>query len=467
MRTTQLAILGGGPAGLSAAIEAAKAGVASIVIDENHTLGGQIFRRIPSSFSVRDEKKLGKYYVKGGKILEEVSKFSDKIDVWTESLVWGLFEDKELAIMRDGNLELLKADQIVIAPGAYDRPVPFPGWTLPGVFTAGGTQVMIKSQRILPGSRFLLAGSGPLQLAVADQLLKSKAKVVAVLEAASMTGMWRYVPNLLNEPELMLDGFRYLATLKLHRVPFLQSHIIVKANGSEEVEGAVIASVDEDWQPIPETERAFEVDAICIGYGLIPNTDLARLCGCAHDYDSRLSGWVTRCNENMETTVHGIFVAGDGCQIAGFGAAIEQGRLAGIFAARNLGLIDSVRAEVVAKPIRRRLKRHLAFQSGVGELYTVRSGIYGLADEGTLVCRCEEITLGEIRRAMQEGASHPNDIKRRTRAGMGFCQGRICVPTFQGIVDRELGIEPADIGQERVRTPLKPIPLGSFQQDPP
>jgi sarcosine oxidase subunit alpha len=124
-----------------------------------------------------------------------------------------------------------------------------------------------------------------------------------------MTKLWRYLPNLLNEPDLMWDGFKYLTTLKLHSVPFLQSHVIVKANGSEEVEGAVIAVADKNWQPIPRTEQIFDVDLICIGYGLIPNTDLARLCGCAQDYDSKLGGWVTRCNENMETTTPGIYAA--------------------------------------------------------------------------------------------------------------------------------------------------------------
>ena len=153
------------------------AGVRSIILDENQTLGGQIFRRIPSGFTVADETKLGGYYVKGGKILSEVAALSNRIEVWTDSLVWGVFEDKQLAIIRNGTLELLRADQLIIAPGAYDRPVPFPGWTLPGVFTAGCAQVMIKSQRMLPGSRFLLAGCGPLQLTLADQLLKNGAKV--------------------------------------------------------------------------------------------------------------------------------------------------------------------------------------------------------------------------------------------------------------------------------------------------
>ena len=193
---------------------------------------------------------------------------------------------------------------------------------------------------------------------------------------------------------------------------------------------------------------------------MIPNTDLARLCGCQHDYDSRLGAWVTRCKETMETTVPGIFVAGDGRQIAGFGAAIEQGKLAGIYAAHNLGVMDTERAEEGAKPVRRRLKHKIRFQTGVSKLYAVRSGIYDLADEETCICRCEEKTLGDIRRAIEEGALHPNDIKRRTRAGMGFCQGRICSPIIQGLIERERGMKPDAVGQGRMRTPLKPISLG-------
>lgn len=465
MKSTKLAIIGGGPAGLSAAVEAGKAGVSSIVLDENPSLGGQIFRQAPVEFKFVNENKLGKNYVDGKKILEKIAEFKDRIEVWTGSLVWGYFNERELAVMRNGHLEILKADQIVIAAGAYDRPIPFPGWTLPGVFTAGCVQVLVKTQGVLPGTRFLLAGAGPLQLAVADQLLKSGAKLVAVVEAASLIELFRHLHRLMKQPDLMWDGLRYLATLRLHGVPFIQSHVIVRACGSEEAEQAVIAAADKDWRPIPGSEKIFDVDAICLGYGLIPNTDLTRLCGCAHDYDPKLGGWIPRHDERMETTVRGIFVAGDGCGIAGAKAAVEQGKLVGIWAANNLGLMDKAIAKELAKPIRSNLDKLESFQSAIGEVYSVRSGIYSLAQQDTIICRCEEIGLTNIRKAMRAGALQANDIKRRTRAGMGYCQGRICGPAVIGIAQHELSAKPEDVGFSRARSPVKPIPLSLLLEE--
>ncbi len=459
LRKVELAIVGGGPAGLSAAAQAAKAGVTSVVLDENPSLGGQIYRQLPVDFRVVDQKKLEKDFIQGKRLIEELAEFKQEIDIWTGSLVWGYFTDKKLAVMRNGCLELLEANQILIATGAYDRPVPFPGWTLPGVFTAGCTQAMVKSQAVLPGTRFLLAGTGPLQLTVANQLLKGGAKLVAVVEATSMTGLWRHLPELLKQPGSVWDGFKYLATLQLHGVPFIQSHIIVRANGSEEVERATIAAVDKNWQPIEGTGQTFDVDAICLGYGLVPNTDFTRLCGCVHDYDPKLGGWTPKYDERMETTVRGIFVAGDGCGVRGVRVAVEQGKLAGIFAAYNLGYVDEADAEKLAKPIRRKLHRLQSFQSAIGELFSVRPGIYRLPAEDTVICRCEEICLNEIGTAARSGAWNPDDIKRRTRAGMGYCQGRMCSPAILAVTERELGLKPKGVGYPTVRSPLKPIPM--------
>jgi len=465
-RTTELAIVGGGPAGLSAAAEAARAGVSSLVLDENASLGGQIFRQPPLGSRIIEEKKLGKELIEGKRVIEQLTEFKDKIDVWTGSLVWGYFNDNRLAVMRNGHLELVKADQIVVATGAYDRPVPFPGWTLPGVFTAGCAQVMVKNQAVLPGARFLLVGTGPLQLALAHQLLENGAKLVAVVEAMSVIRLSRYLDRLLRQPGLLWDGFKFLATLKLHQAPFIQSHVILRASGSEEVEKATIAAVDKNSQPIPGTEQTFDVDAICVGYGLVPNTDLTRLCGCTHDYVPEQGGWVPRCDENMETTVRGIFVAGDACGVAGFRVALEQGKLAGIYAAHNLDYMDKAVADKLANPIRRKLRTLQSFQSAIGDFYRVRPWIYDLSDDDTVICRCEEICLNEIRKAIRSGASIPDDIKRRTRAGMGYCQGRMCGPAILGIAERELSLKPERIGYARARSPIRPIPMSLLLETP-
>jgi thioredoxin reductase/bacterioferritin-associated ferredoxin len=410
-------------------------------------------------FRTVDAAKMGKYYGDGKKILADIAEVKDRVEVWTDALAWGYF-DGQLAIMRHGELELLKADQIIIALGAYDKPIPFPGWTLPGVITVGCAQVMVKSQRVLPGHRFLLAGSGPLQLAVAYELLKGGAKLVAVVEATSMRGLWRYAQKLLKQPRLMWDGMKYLTALRLHRVPFIQSHVITRAVGHDEVEETVIAAADKNWQPIPGTERTFKVDTICLGYGLIPNTDLTRQCGCIHEYVPIHGGWIPKKNENMETSVAGIFVAGDGGGIRGVDVAIQQGRLAGIYAALNLKLVDRATADQLAKSIRVKLKKLQAFQSAVGEFYAVRSGIYTLPDDDTIICRCEEVRLQEVRKAIQGGGIITlNDVKRRTRVGMGYCQGRMCSSATSGIAERELGLRPGSMGYGTARAPVKPIPM--------
>jgi thioredoxin reductase/bacterioferritin-associated ferredoxin len=462
MKTVQLAIVGGGPAGLSAAVEAAQLGVSVIVLDENPRLGGQIYRQPASEFGISDEKKLGKQYRDGKKLLQKVAAFQAEITIWSNTLVWGYFGEKELAVIRNGRAEILKADQIIIASGTYDRPLPFPGWTLPGVFGAGGVQVLIKSQGVLPGTRFLLAGSGPLQLAVADQLLKAGAEIVAVVEATSTTRMLRYLPRLLRQPTLVLDGIKYLAKLKLHGVPYIHSHAIIKTSGAEEVNQAVIAAIDKDWQPIAGTEKSFRVDAVCLGYGLVPNTDLTRLCRCVHHYDESLGGWIPEYNERMESSVPGIFVAGDGCGVRGVNMAIQEGRLAGIYAARNLVLIDDATANRSANLVRAKLRGLQKFAGALSELYCLKSGIYVLARNETVICRCEEVDLNRIRKAIGAGADNVDDIKRRTRAGMGYCQGRMCASSILTIAQREAHSNPERLSYLKARSPVKPIPLAAF-----
>jgi bacterioferritin-associated ferredoxin len=168
----------------------------------------------------------------------------------------------------------------------------------------------------------------------------------------------------------------------------------------------------------------------------------------------------------METSVRGIFVAGDTCGVAGFRVALEQGKLAGIYAAHNLGYVDRTVADRLARPIRRKLKTLQSFQSAIGEVYCVRPCIHNLPSDDTVICRCEEVSLNEIRTAIRSGASIPDDIKRRTRGGMGYCQGRMCSPAILGIVERELMLKPERIGYARARSPIRPIPVSLLLETP-
>jgi len=459
MKEVELAIIGAGPAGICAAIEAAKANVPVTVIDENTRPGGQIYRRLADTF-VTDENRLGKDYIQGTKLIRELEYYSQKIELIEDVPVWGIFADREIAFIHQDKSEELRPQKLILAEGAYDRPMPFPGWTLPGVFTTGGAQRMVKTERVLPGKRILLAGTGPLQLVLANQLLQAGAEVVSVLEAASVMAVGKCLPGFWGQWELLGDGLHYLWQLWRGRIPYLMSHAIIQARGEEEVKEAVYARVDKDGKPIPGTEKTVEVDTICLGYGLIPSARLSRLCGCEHKYDSCLRAWVPSHDENMETTLPGVFVAGDGAGIGGALMAMEEGRLAAIQACQQLGHITQEEAQHRRTPIFKKLRGLRRFESALNEAFSIRRGLFTQITDDTVICRCEEVTAGEIRQIIANGATSINDIKRLTRAGMGDCQGRMCESTIAEMISMETKQPVEEMGWFSPRPPVKPIPLG-------
>jgi len=460
MREVELVIIGGGPAGVCAAIEAAKCGVQILLLDENPKLGGQIYQRLPDSLSITDQRQLGKDYSQGTQLLAELERYSDKCELLRDVLVWGIFPDKELAFLHDGKTEVLKAQRLILAEGAYDRPMPFPGWTLPGVLTAGAALRMVKAEKVLPGERILLAGTGPLQLALGAHLVEAGAKVVAILEASSLSDFWKQLPHFWGQWGVLKDGMDYLLKLSKARVPLLRGYAIIEAKGEGQVEQATYAKVDKNWQAIPDTKKSLEVDTVISGYGLIPSTRLTRLCGCRQKWHPYRGGWGPHHDEYMETTSPGIFTAGDCAGIEGAIVAKEEGRLAAIKICQELGYITQEDASRRYSSIHRKLRGLRKFEAALNNIFKIRRGLLGQITDDLIICRCEEVTAGKIRKVIAEGFTRLREIKVLTGAGMGPCQGRMCEPIIANIISMETKQPIEEVGFYSPRPPIKPVPFG-------
>lgn len=466
VKDPELIIIGAGPGGIAVAVEAARAGVSVKILDENPKPGGKIYSQHNDGFKLINSRFLGRDYEKGKVLLAEFDNFHEKIDYRHDALVFGTFENREMAFNQAGKGERLRFDKLVVGTGAYDRPVPFPGWTLPGVLTAGGAQTLVKMQRVLPGKNILFAGTGPLQLVVAKQVLDGGGKVEAILEAGEINNWFKLLKGFSHNWGLMTDGLRYIRAIRKAGVPLLRKHIILEAHGDHQVEEAVIAEVDKDWRAIEKTRRTLKVDTICLGYGLVPSVELTRLVGCQHRYAPALGGCVPVRNEEMETSVPGVFAVGDGAGVAGSAMAMLEGRIAGISIAQSLGYISSKEARRRKIPYLNDMKRIGRLRDVLDQISYPRAGLFELANDDTIICRCEELTLGDIKSAIGKGTIEMNELKRLTRMGMGRCQGRMCAPAVQEIIARQTQTPAAEIQYLNQRPPIKLVSINVLESLP-
>jgi thioredoxin reductase len=321
-----LAVIGAGPAGLTAAIEASRTGARVALIDENARPGGQLFKQIHKFFGSEEHRAGVRGFRIGEDLLAEAQRL--RIEVMLNTAVWGLFEGNEIGIVRADGVGVCKARRVIVATGATENPLAFPGWTLPGVMGAGAAQTMINVNRVLPGRRCLMVGTGNVGLIVAYQLLQAGAEVVALVEGLPYVGGYHV----------------HAAKLRRAGVPIFTRHTVVRARGDDALQSATIAQVDQAWRVLPGTERDFDVDLIALAVGLRPQADLCWMMGCAFQHVPALGGHAPLHNEDMETTVAGVYVAGDISGIEEASTAMEEGRLAGVAAAESLGLVPASEA---------------------------------------------------------------------------------------------------------------------------
>jgi len=314
--------IGAGPAGLAAAIEAARNGLQVVVFDENDRPGGQLFKQIHKFFGSKEHRAQERGFNIGRSLLEEARELG--VEVVLDAVALGLYEGGAMNVMIRDRIEQVKAEKTLVATGASENMIPFPGWTLPGVIGAGAAQTVANIHGIRPGKNLLMVGSGNVGLVVSYQMLQAGCRVAAVIDAAPKIGGYGV----------------HAAKVARYGVPFLMSHTIKEAHGQERVEGATIIQVDAAWKPVPGTERNFEIDTICIAVGLNPMTQLLSMSKCKMVYIPSLGGNVPAHDLNQKTSIPGIYVAGDVSGIEEASTAIIEGRVAGLAIANSLGYMD-------------------------------------------------------------------------------------------------------------------------------
>jgi glycine/D-amino acid oxidase-like deaminating enzyme/bacterioferritin-associated ferredoxin len=446
-------VVGAGPAGLSAAIAAARAGATVEVLDERAEPGGQYLKPLATSHA---DAAPDSQFRRGAALFAEAR--AAGVVIHQRATVWGGFAPDEIAALVDGAALTFRPRRLVLAPGAHERPVPVPGWTLPGVMTTGALQTLARAQRVSPAARVVIAGSGPLNLQLACELLAGGVDVAAVVEAAPRPGLgaWRHLLALARtSPDLAWDGFRYLAQLRRAGVPVLWGSSILACEGDDRF-GALRAAT-------PAGERVIEAGAAALNMGFQPETGLARALGCAQRFATEGPGaeigrLETIADDEGRTTVPGVFAVGDGASIGGSRVAFARGRLAGAAAARDLG--HAVARDEAA---RRDLARALAFQGALWRVFAAPPFDAAAIADATIVCRCEDVTAGALRAAMAAGARSLAALKKDTRAGMGRCQGRMCGAT----VARLAGAPAAEAAFAAPRAPIRPIPAVALMREVP
>ncbi|MGH6692656.1 MAG: NAD(P)/FAD-dependent oxidoreductase, partial [Gammaproteobacteria bacterium] len=352
-----------------------------------------------------------------------------------------------------------QGDALVVATGTYERIVPFPGWTLPGVIGVGAATLLVKGQQVLPGRRTVVAGCGPLLPVAAAAIVKAGGAIAAYVDLNGPGELLRALPALATWPGRLAYGLGLLRDIRRSGAPMLGRHAVVEVRGRHGVEEVRVASVGPDGRPHPRsTMRMFAADALAIGHGLIPATEITQLLGATHAYRRESGGWVPITQDRVRTSVPGLYVAGDGAGVTGASAAVLHGRLAGLAVVRDAGRLSDQAHDRRAAEIRRALAWDERFARGVRRMMQAPEGLLDLMTPQTIVCRCEDLTRNDIDYAVARGARGMNELKAWTRCGMGPCQGRTCGETAAELVAARVGSR-ENTGRWTPRPPIRPIPI--------
>ncbi|KWB26702.1 FAD/NAD(P)-binding oxidoreductase [Burkholderia cepacia] len=455
----QPVIVGAGPAGVRAAEALVDAGLRPVVIDENARWGGQIYRQPPADGAFARGKRTlyGFEAAKADAVHRTMAALLPHVDYRPNTLAWSCGAGR-VDTLQDGREVTVPYSHLIIASGATDRLLPVPGWTLAGVYTLGGAQVALKAQGCAIGRRIVFAGTGPLLYLVAYQYAKAGAQVAAVLDTSPLRRQAAAAPALLRMPATFAKGLYYIGWLRAHGVAIETGVTLERVLGDPHVTGIAWRAAGDGAPP-----RLLDCDAVGLGFGLRSETQLADLAGCRFGYDPLNRAWLPERDAAGRTSVRGLYVAGDGAGIAGADAAEASGRRAALALLDDAGIASPAPA---GKPdgatLERTLARVGAFRAGLEAAFAPPVEQAARCADDTIVCRCEEVDAGTLRRCVRDGAATElNRLKALTRVGMGRCQGRMCGDAAALLLAAETGRPLADVGRLRAQPPVKPFPISA------
>jgi NADPH-dependent 2,4-dienoyl-CoA reductase/sulfur reductase-like enzyme len=450
MIEADIAVLGAGPAGMAAATAAARGGARTVILDEYPKPGGQVYRAPAEGIAPH-----GPDWEIGEALRDELStsgaQFLGSCRVWAiakEPLGALVPEAFRLTVSGPAGAFTAIVRTLILCPGTYERVVPFPGWTLPGVMGLAAGTILVKSQSVLPGRRVVVAGAGPLLGAVGAGLIESGAEVAALIDVASKGAWITAMPGLAVRPSLLFRGINWAKTIISHGVTIVSGSRIAEAFGDEQIRMVAVEAIADGPQ-----RREFYCDALLVGHGLTPATEASRLLGAEHTYRPEYGGWVPVLDDHQRSSVRGLYIAGDGAGVIGAHAAPITGRVAALAALSDIGLTEAF----VSLP-QQQLRKSRTFAAALSPVWRVPRQLVTTIPSECIVCRCEDVTRGELEAAIDAGARDVNQLKHFTRAGMGPCQGRVCGETVADLLAARVGSRD-QVGCFTPRLPLRPVAL--------
>lgn len=449
-----LVVIGGGPAGIAAASQARALGVDVALIDEQPEPGGQIYRAVERAQAEGRAAALGPDYLRGLELVRDFRASGARYLAGHQA--WQVERDGRVFVSDGRASRMITGRRVLVAVGSMERPVPIPGWTLPGVMTVGAAQILHKTVDLLPGEGVWIAGSGPLAVYFAAEVAAAGGRIAGFLDTSTRANRraaqshWR---GALSGWRYLAKGSRLLARIRGAGFPHVKDVEAVEALGGERIE-RVRWRVAGQWHEAPAT-------GLLLHEGVVPNAHMTMAIGCAHEWDAAQQCFRPIANEFGRTDVEAILVAGDCGGIGGARVAESRGRLAALAVAGDLGRIAPARRYELALKERSAMASHEAVRPFLDAMFAPRAELLSPADD-VVACRCEVVTAGRIRQAVELGCLGPNQVKSFTRCGMGPCQGRLCGLTVTGTIAAARKAPPQVVGALRVRPPLKPLRLAEL-----